>query len=101
VPYLVLVLSFLFANALGIDILKIVQQFIRIYSVLIFIYMTGLCARRLYFQVKKPFTSLKMILVSSINYVIICLLLISLRVQKLLGLRGGRHKFNYGSGQRT
>ena len=52
VPYLVLVLSFLFANALGIDILEIVQQFIRIYSVLIFIYMTGLCARRLYFQVK-------------------------------------------------
>ena len=37
-PYLV---RFLFANALGIDILKIVQQFIRIYSVLIFIYMTG------------------------------------------------------------
>ena len=90
-PYLVLVSEnevFLFANALGIDILKIVQQFIRIYSVLIFIYMTGLCARRLYFQVKKPFTSLKMILVSSIKYMIICLLLISLRVQKLLGLPG-------------
>ena len=53
------------------------------------------------FQVKRPFTSLKMVLVSLINYMMICLLLISLRVQKLLGLRGGRHKFNYGSGQRA
>ena len=57
--YLVLALKnevFLFATALGIDILKTVQQFIRIYSVSIFIYAwRALCARRLYFQVKKTF----------------------------------------------
>ena len=43
-PYLVLALEnevFLFATAPGIDILKIVQQFIRIYSVLIFINTPG------------------------------------------------------------
>ena len=41
-PHLVLALeNEVFYFPLGIDILKIVQQFIQIYSVLISIYMTG------------------------------------------------------------
>ena len=53
-------MKFFICYCTGYDILKIVQQFIRIYSALIFIYTTGPLRKALIlFRLKRPFTSLK------------------------------------------
>ena len=63
--------------------------------------MTDLCARCLYFQVKNPFTSFKND-IGFINKLCDNLFVIDLIAgAKVIRFAGGRHKFNYGSGQRT